>query len=413
MRPGGKSDGSSWEADLTALPQEQWSACLAPLYRHRQRIVAVDGLSLATAELDGDGNRHDSGWVHAWTGNWTDFSGTDTRATSASIDQIVAAAVSRSDRLPSLELSVDAGLESGRPISYAQNGARLPVANTPQLAWERLFGLTANADPLVLRQRDAIAAAHAEYRAVCPSVSPSGQASLDRHYSLLQRLVDRIEGLAGLSCGSLPAVPPATDSFDDTFDEMAALIAAAAACDITRVFSLSLGEMPTADFGWDHVTDDVHKGLAHNIYDDEQSHLAMSDYLRRHAGQIARLVDLLEQTPDLDGRSVMDNTLILWGSELADGWHGYRHWNPVIIGGGWHFRGGLYHHWPHQTPAQMLVPSSVEPGGYTPRCGRPHQRVLVSVAQAMGVETDHVGIEMVQGQGGDWIECRGSLDELT
>ena len=413
IRPSGQSDSSAWQQDLTALAEADWSPCLAPLYAHREQLVVLDGLSLMTAELDGDGNRHDSGWVHAWTGNWTDFSGTDTRSTSASLDQVVASAISRIDRLPSLELSVDAGLESGRPISYAASGARLPVANTPALAWQRLFGLTANADPLVLRQRDALRYATGEYQAVCPTVSRTGQERLDAHYGLLQGLADRIEGLASLTCTDLPKMPGATTSFDETFDVMSELIAAAFACDITRVVSLSLGEMPTADFGWDHVTDDVHKGLAHNIYDSEDAHQAMTDYLTRHAGQVARLVSLLSSTPDSDGRSVMDNTLIVWGSELADGWHGYRHWNPVLIGGSWHFRGGLYHHWPHTTPAQMLVPQSISTSGYTDTCGIPHQRLLVSVAQAMGLSLDQIGIDMVQGQAGAWIDCRGPLEELT
>ena len=79
--------------------------------------------------------------------------------------------------------------------------------------------------------------------------------------------------------------------------------------------------MPTNYFGWDHLSEDVHKGLAHEIYDDPQKHAAMSDYVEVHAQQVARLVDRLSEIPDVDGRSVMDNTLIVWGSELADSWH--------------------------------------------------------------------------------------------
>ena len=229
----------------------------------------------------------------------------------------------------------------------------------------------------------------------------------------MQGLADRIEGLAGLECGELPEVPGDLDAFDESFDAYSELVAAAFACDITRVVTLSMGEMPTADFGWDDVTDDVHKGLAHNIYDDPNAHQAMTDYLTRHAGQVARLLDLLAATPDVDGRSLLDNTLVVWGSELADGWHGYRHWNPVLFGGSWAFRQGLYHYWPHDTPSSVLVPSSVSSSGYVDRCGRPHQQLLVSIARAMGVSVDAVGIETVQGQAGDWIDCRGPLEELS
>ena len=153
------------------------------------------------------------------------------------------------------------------------------------------------------------------------------------HYEMLDRLGGRLSGLAGLSCEDMPDAPTSGDSYGDNFDVFSDLIAAAFSCDITRVVSLSLGEMPTADFGWDHFTDDIHKGIAHGVYDSEDKHQAMTDYLTLHAEQVARLVSTLEATPDTDGRSVMDNTLIVWGSELANGWHGYQHHCPMIIGG--------------------------------------------------------------------------------
>jgi hypothetical protein len=109
----------------------------------------------------------------------------------------------------------------------------------------------------------------------------------------------------------------------------------------------------------------------------------------------------------------MDHTLIVWGSELADGWHGYRHYCPTLFGGAWAFRPGRYVHLPHTTPARLLVPASAGIGGYSDTSGRPHQHLLVSVAQAMGVDIDQVGLGHVQGQDGDHIDCTGPLQELS
>jgi len=142
-------------------------------------------------------------------------------------------------------------------------------------------------------------------------------------------------------------------------------------------------------------------------------HAAMTDYVRHHARQVARLVETLEAVPDAGGGSVMDNTLIVWGSELGDGWHGYSHYNPVLIGGSWAFRTGRYLYWPHETPVQMRVPSLVAPGGRTRFAGVPHQRLLVSVARAMGIDIDHVGLRQVRGQRGDFVNVAGPLDGLT
>ena len=409
----GAGEADAWTLDLTATPESAFSQPLAPLFSHRHRMLALDGLSLLSAELDVDGNRHDTGWVHAWTGDKADFSGSDTRAMGSSLDQMVAARIARADRLPSLELSVDANREGGRPVAYTEAGTRLPVANTTALAWQRLFGLSANTDPLLLRQQEILAFAKSEYDALKPRLSSIQRERMGAHYEMLDRLGGRLSGMAGLSCPDTPDAPLTTGQYGDTFDVFSELIAAAFSCDITRVVTLSLGEMPTEDFGWDHLTDDIHKGIAHGIYDSADKHQAMTDYLTLHAEQISRLVSLLESTPDTDGRSVMDNTLIVWGSELANGWHGYQHYCPVILGGEWHLNAGRYMRWPHQTPGRLLVPESVDPSGYSAHSGLPHQHLLVSVAQAMGLDVDAVGLSHLQGQDGDYIDCSGPLPDLT
>ena len=413
LRPEGLAEHEPWSVDLASMSQEEFSQPLAPLYEHRQRMLALDGLSLATAELDAGGNRHDRGWVHAWTGNNANFSARDTRSTSTSIDQLVAEHIARADRLPSLELSVDAALEAGRPISYSPHGVRLPSENTPLAAWERVFGPASSGDAVGTRRRATLDFAQAEYKELASNLDTSGRNRRDSHFNLGERLGHRLEGLATLSCDA-PTRPAATFAqYDQRFDAFTDIIGAAFGCDITRVVALSLGEMPTAEFGADHISDKVHKGIAHYIYDDETKYAAMTDYAAHHARQVARLVSTLENVPDVDGRSVMDNTLIVWGSELGDGWHGYRHYNPVLIGGSWAFNTGRYLYWPHDTPAEMRVPAQVLAEGVSRVSGLPHQKLLVSVAQAMGLGVDHVGLTYVRGQRGDYIDLTGPLDRLA
>jgi hypothetical protein len=408
MRPNGLPENTPWDVDLGNLAIDALSKPLAPLYEHRKRMLALDGLSLATAELDMDGNRHDRGWVHAWTGDWADFSNTNTRSKSASIDQIVAGHVSRADRLPSLEVAIDDVREPGRPLAYGANGSPLPAERSPDRVWQRLFGPSTTPNSATSKQRSAVDFAYGEYQALAPKLGVLQREKLDAHFELLHGLGNRLQGMAELQCGQAPKIPATFANYDERFDAMASLVGAAFSCDVTRVISLSLGEMPTADFGWDWLTDDVHKGLAHDVYDNPQKLQAMGDYWAKHATQMARLVSLLESLPEGDGSSIMDNTLIVWGSELADGWHGYRHYCPVLIGGSWHFRTGRYLYWPQETPIRMLTPT-----GYSMTSGKPHQHALVSVAQAMGVTTERVGIEHVQGQTGAYVNCSGPLEGLT
>lgn len=412
LRPSGLDTNKPWSIDLKTLSADQWSQPLAPLYAHRHRVLAIDGLSLASAELDVDGNRHDTGWIHAWTGNNVDFSGSSTAAQSASIDQVIASHISRHDRLPSLELNIGVGLEDGRPISYAPNGQRLPSIEDPNILWQRLFGNGSGTGSLTQQRQATMDYAYNEYKALSPKLNAQDRQKLDTHFGLLERLQDRLKGMADATCQLTPLRPGSLDTYNQRFDAFGDMIATAFSCDLTRVVSLSLGEMPTADFGWDDLTDDVHKGLAHDIYNDEQKHQAMTDYLELHTKQIARLIATLEAIPDVGNTSVMDNTLIVWGSELADGWHGYRHYCPILIGGQWFFETGRYIHIPHQTPIGVLVPESIAEDGYTQFSGLPHQQLLVSIAQAFDLNIDHVGITHLQGQTGQYVNCRGPLQIL-
>jgi len=279
--------------------------------------------------------------------------------------------------------------------------------------WDRIFGPSQSPDPLLARQQNALDFAYGEYSQIAPQLGAVDRQKMEAHFSLVQDMSQRLQGMAGLSCQGIPEIETTYTNYDDNFDAFCQLIAAAFSCDVTRVATLSLGCMPTSDFGWDHLTDDVHKGLAHLIYINEDCRQAMNDYQVMHAQQVARLVALLESIPDADGRSLMDNTMIVWGSELADGWHGYQHYCPIIIGGDWHFQTGRYMHWAHQTPIELLVPESISATGKTQFSGIPHQRFLVSAAQAMGINTDQVGIAHVQSQSGDWVDCTGPLDGLT
>lgn len=411
----GKDDTKPWEVDLKKLAKDQWSAPLKPLYDVRSRLLPIDGMSLATAELDMDGNRHDTGFVQCWTGNWVDFSTSPARARSPSLDQIVASAIARADQLPSLELAVDGvqSYEPGRPVCYAENGKQIPLESDPVRAWQRIFGPSQKPSPLGKRQRRVLDFAYGEFKALSAGMEKAHRERLDNHYGLIDALSKRMEGLANLTCANAAGQPKHDSTFDSRFDAMVDLIAASFACDVSRVATLSLGEMRTSDFGWDHYTDNVHKGLAHGIFDSVLKHDAMTDYIARHGEQVARLVKKLESIPDGNGKSVMDNTLIVWGSELANGWHGYREYCPMIIGGSWHFKVGRYLHRPHETPIEMLVPKQVSATGWSKTSGLPHQHLLVSTAQAMGLKNDHIGLTHTQGQRGDKVNLRGPIPGLT
>jgi len=400
MRPGGITGAG--EFDLSSLAAEQFSRALAPLHPYRNRLLLLDGLSMASADLDLPGYRHEKGWLHAWTGTWAHFNGSELLSTAPSLDQLVAREIARSDRLASLELDVG----YGRGVCHAGHSQPLPLERDPAKVWERLFGLSTSTDPLVRARGSVLSYARDEYTQLAPHLSPADQSRMGRHFELVRDLELRIEGLQTAACDIAPDRTALAGQYDTDFRAMGELVAAAFSCDLTRVATISLGDIPSEDFGWgNYLSGDVHNEFAHNTYIDSVAAEAMADYTAFHAGQMAWLISLLESIPGQDGGTLMDETLIVWGSELGDGWHGFEHYCCVVAGGSWAFRPGRYLHWPYgETPIELMVP-----GGMSEGSGVPHQHLLVSVAQAMGLETDQIGLAEVESRSGVRVDLRGPL----
>jgi len=392
MGPGGYFDGR--------LSQMDFSRSYAPLQDIASRTTVIEGLSMASAELDLAGYRHEKGWVHAWTGGWALLNASSVLSTLPSLDQRVAAAIGRSDRLLSLELSIG----EGRPTAHAGYAQQLPMEEDPQRVFNRLFG--AGDDPFIGQTGSVLDYALAEFDALAPKLSAIDRERMETHYGLVRQLEQRLVGLAQAGCDG--PVASSASGYDTLFDAHSELVGAAFACDLTRVVTMSLGDLPTKDFGWGNGSGDAHMDFAHEIYNRPDAALAMGDYVGHHAKQLARLVQLLESIPDSDGRSVMDNTLIVWSSELADGWHGYENLHAVLVGGDWAWPGDRYLSSPYgEVPIELIAP-----GGQRVLSGLPHQHLLVSVAQAMGLDLNAVGLERLESRAGDRVDVTGPIPGL-
>ena len=409
FRQGGEDDSRAFEFDLAGMGADTFSRALQPLHDHRSRMMVLDGLAMISAEKDIPGYRHEKGWIHAWSGGQVNFTGSDLFATTPSLDQLVAREIARVDRLPSLEL----GVGEYRPISHAGLAQQLPFETDPGRVFDRIFGLSTSTDPLIAAQGSVLDFARAEHAALAPKLSAADADKLTTHYDLVRQLEQRIDGLANSTCksGIDPATLASTNAgYTDLFLSMAALIAAAFSCDMTRVVSLSLGDLPSDEFGWGgYLSGDAHNDFAHQIFNDPTAAEAMTDYTRMHAQQLAYLVDLLSSIPDTDGGSIMDNTLIVWGGELGDGWHGYDKYCCLTVGGSWHFRPGRYLHWPDTTTDISIFAGA----GESPTAGMPHQHLLVSAAQAMGLDVDAVGDTDVTNREGTRIGLTGPLEGMV
>ena len=396
----------SWEFDLTASDAPPLSDALLPLASFRDRLLIVDGLALVSAEADISGLRHEVGQVQALTGAPVELVTGVPLATEPSIDQRIASHISRADRYRSLELAV-----GDPPMSVIYGGRRqqLPYESNPLRVYERLFGLSDNQssanDLLAQAQSSLLSQVADRHEALAQRLSGEDRQKLELHRDLVRDLENRVTGLAGLSCELGIDSPTGSEDYEASFEAMAQMIVSAFSCDLTRVASLHMAELPI-DLVVPGYSGSLHDELAHAVWVDPYAAQVMTDYTSIHAQQFARVLELLDSIPEGNG-SMLDNTLCLWVSELGDATHGFEKW-AAVMAGGHAFQMGRYLHFPSDTPYEGW-----NWDGSLPAMGRPHQQLLVSILQAFGMTDNAVGTQTVTGIEGVSIDCTGPLPGLS
>jgi hypothetical protein len=185
---------------------------------------------------------------------------------------------------------------------------------------------------------------------------------------------------------------------------MASVVAAAFACDITRVASIQLDQMQTTEFGGPAGAD-VHQDIAHHGDQGSAGYNSMVGYYVKHAEHFASLLSALDGIEEPDGSRVLDHTIVVWAQECGSWVHQTSHL-PIVVAGGGGFRMGRYLHWGNIDPVSS--DGGGNGGNKYQNVGPAMSRLLVSIAQQMGLATDQVGdLSSIRG-----IQMTGPLDRL-
>ena len=416
MRPGNRPDNEDWQVDLAGLARDEFSVSLDPLYDVRDQLMILDGLSMIGPRVDIPYDGHPLGQIHALTGAPVrPIAGFVAGSTQPSVDQIIAAEISRDDRFRSLEWSPGNDPGTASPIWTVGND-RLPIETDPNVAFERLFP---GADPSQSGQDGAavwegqgsvLDLVASRYDALAPGLSGEDRRKLELHRDLVRDVERRMDSLRTLSC-TIPDSPNGQwydqsweEAYDDKYQAYIGLVGAALSCDLSRVVSLQMPDLANERFG--APPGDVHLDFAHLIHEDPRSHDFMTEYVRVHAEQFRDLVQYLDSIPEGDG-TVLDNTVVVWCSEIGDGAHRFSPW-PVVMAGGRcaGFDPGRYIHYGARVPGV-----DGEFGGDAVD-GEAHNKLLVSLAQAFGLQRDSIGLSEAR-LGGTTYSLSGPLDFLT
>ena len=348
---------------------------LEPLAAHKSGLLVLDGLNFEHVR----GGSHEGGMEHMLTGGG-----------APSVDQYIASKLNAMTPFPSIELGVQtsawgAGVQTR--MSYNDKHTYVHPDDDPVAVFRRLFGgggqMTMGDGPSP--QARVLELIQGEVKGLQKQLGTLEQQKLDAHLTSLQQLARRVGGAAaggGAACGGM-AAPKLADSksnerFPDVGELQMDLLVAAAACDMSRVLSLQWSHtVSPAIFSWAGASEGHHE-LSHKDDGNTAGVASFVDAERWFAEQFSRFLDKLAAVQEADGSgSLLDTSTVVWVKELGDGrLHDFKSVPFVIAGGG----NGYW-----------------KLGQYLQFGGAPHQKLLVSLCQSMGVQVDGFGVPDVTG----------------
>jgi hypothetical protein len=282
----------------------------------------------------------------------------------------VARHIGQDTPLPSLELAIEDGsLSCGAGLSCAYRNtlcwqsetSPLPMENNPQVVFERLFG--DGSDDAQRRARrdqarsllDAVREDLSSLHAKLPATDRQRLGAYVEDVREVERRLQRAaERGTSASEGEVRIPTGVPDDFDRHIKLQFDLIVLAWQADITRVSTLMLAkEVSNAVYPASGVRDPFHNLSHHSNVRANQERFAVLN--RYHVGMLAYLLDKLAKTRDGEA-TLLDNSLVLYGSGMSDGNQHDHGPLPVVLAGaaGGRVRGDRHIVVPADTPLSNL-----------------------------------------------------------
>jgi hypothetical protein len=306
-----------------------------------------------------------------------------------SIDQVVARHIGGDTVFPSLEVCTEdvtgylGGCDPGYACAYinttswADATTPLPMEINPRTLFERLFGRAGTAAQRLAAlqtDRSILDSIRDDVKQLQTGLGTRDRTRLSEYLDNVREIEERIQRAEKQSASSV-TVPEAPVGVPDVFSEhmmlMFDLLAVAWQADSTRVFSYMLNRDVSQRVYPEIDISEPHHAMSHHGKDPKK----LEGLVKLNTWQInlfSKFVERLSNTQDGDG-SLLDHSVILWGSGMSESDLHYRIDVPTLLVG----RGaGLYKGNRHQ------VASKETPIG----------NFLVDVAQKFGAEVDKFGV---------------------
>jgi hypothetical protein len=324
----------------------QFSEILSPLEKFRDRVTVVTNLAHPMAGGEGS----DAGGDHARSAA-VFLSGAHPEKgrthAGTSVDQIAAQHIGQDTPLPSIELAIEeVGLNCGggygcayyNTISWKTPTLPMPMENSPQVVFERLFGDGSTTEQRLSRKdedRSILDSITQKVSHLQGGLPPADRSRVSEYLDGIREIERRIQQ-ATKQAASNADVPEAPVGIPESFDEHVKLMfdlqVLAFQANITHVATM----MFARDGSGASYPLSGNRGGFHGASHHSNVRARMDDYAlinKYHVTMLAYLADKLAKSPDGDG-SLLDHTMILYGSSMSNSNQHDHDPLPVVLVGG-------------------------------------------------------------------------------
>lgn len=329
-------------------------SALMPLQKYRDYLTIVSNTDTQMAEpfdapeIGGDHFR--SSAVFLTQSHPKQTQGSDLYV-GTSFDQLVARKIGQETPLPSMQLCIENLDQAGGcyynyacaytdTISWASPTEPLPMIRNPRAAFDLLFGAGANNADRAARRKDngsILDWVVGEMSTLKRQLGPADRRRVDQYLENVRELERRIQMVeAKNSSGEERLLPEAPTGVPDSFEEHMKLMfdiqVLAFQSDMTRVFSFKTGrDASSRTFPESGTNKGFHPASHHGGR--EAAIMEFNLINKYHVGMLPYFLERLKATQDGDS-NLLDNTLIVYGSPMADGnVHNHRRCPLILLGG--------------------------------------------------------------------------------
>ncbi len=365
--------GSTALADLPRI-----SRALAPW---REDVLMLSGLTSDAGREHGDGggDHARAGAAYLTSAHPRKTYGKDIKA-GISMDQIAARHLEGQTRFGSLELGCEEGIQGGNcdngyscaysnSLSWRTETTPNPPEIRPRAVFERMFGVPDDEKDPARRQRvgsfrkSILDMALEDARGLRGTLGGADRGKLDEYLYAVRDIEKRIQNAERSNVERVSIDAPAAsvpDDFAEHSQLMFDLTALAFQTDMTRVITVLLAiEQSPRNYPEIGITEG-HHGLTHHQGDKAKIE-KVTQINEYHLKQFIYLLEKFKSIRDGDG-SLLDNSMIVYGSGLADGNQHQHHNLPAVIAG--RGRGtihpGRHVRYPEETPMANLFLSMLD-----------------------------------------------------